>query len=1097
MLLHEKSLLVYQEFHTAGTAFIKWICIDLDISKKNIDQNDINPENLQLVFDSTAEICNYLNLIGIPYLLEFSGRRGFHLWIIFEDLQAKEAGYKLINLIFSKVKLRPSINADKFPKTIGVNKNTKMVGFGIKLPLSQNKRSKKLSYFLRNIEDFDFEEGARPAVIHQELLRTQLSILEDYQPLSNAQLTPLIEAYDADSQLSALKGLSFLRMKAVKILSPEAEQLDNVLLALNQCDHIREMLTDYQKGISNKDRMLLVGLLGRLQSEDKPNLGYQLLLELFSRIHNFRRDITEEKLKLKFADYYLVKIDIKNFYDRIDLQRLEIKLYEEANPSVAQKLDQLSESDKQRYKHIIRYFTELSRKTTGNAEYGLPQGPAYARYLAELYLLGLDRLIEQELIRDMKREFYYRFVDDIFVFVETEGKAKNVLKLVDQWASVNNLELNKSKTEIENVGEYDRAGKFKRFQDDAKYLINKANKNKSLLSEAEIQEALSRLDNLTNDLKFGLKDNIRFFYFQFSGDTRLNFIKKKLIKFLPYADSGRGTLFMMFYADLIKSQPEVFWSIAAEQQRLTGLSLGHYLNTILFYEELGQAEQAITGQLIQDISNRNDLSYADQSLLITISRKYNLPLSPIFLQTCPKPIIDSAMETPDIPYNQTDYAYIEGRIRDKDKRSFVHELYELVLQHPFDIELARQVARYVITRFSVWSSEDDFNAITDSGDSAKDGSGLDMYVYALKFLDPTSHFGNWLKDPNARLYPDTDNMCVKNLALNETDTNILIYVPELEYVKAYNRITERKAVQVEANESYRKLFPDDERFQQATTAYESSQFNVIEARLTNHYSESTNIKARVTTWLTIINEQTIAGSVFGAYLTRKSIRMPKEQLDTFINDGAILFPLKHPGRDQNGLSRLLNKCGFSARELDFEKRVAPLFTADCSGKKLVILLDATTLAKTANQDRYFEFKNRMQTMQFRNNLEAIQDVVFLAPAITAAFKRKIEEHPIFKGKSISWANYAELTDADYLFGNALMNTENREIVEQLLLDRELLKRMFIIPEHINFDEYNLDPKKMNILLRVGSLPSKHMRVFSLKPLNGAQSLMDYIDNWMP
>ncbi|GAC1313952.1 MAG: hypothetical protein NVSMB24_37960 [Mucilaginibacter sp.] len=83
----------------------------------------------------------------------------------------------------------------------------------------------------------------------------------------------------------------------------------------------------------------------------------------------------------------------------------------------------------------------------------------------------------------------------------------------------------------------------------------------------------------------------------------------------------------------------------------------------------------------------------------------------------------------------------------------------------------------------------------------------------------------------------------------------------------------------------------------------------------------------------------------------------------------------------------------------------------------------------------------------------------------------MEKLPIFKGKTIEWANYKELSDSDYLFGNALMNIANREIVEQLILDRELLKKIFIVPESINFDSYNIDLKKMNIILRVGSLPS--------------------------
>lgn len=74
--------------------------------------------------------------IGIQYILEFSGRRGFHIWIIFDELISKEVGFKLVSFIISKVKLNENIIADKFPKTPIVPRKSKGVGFGVKLPLS-------------------------------------------------------------------------------------------------------------------------------------------------------------------------------------------------------------------------------------------------------------------------------------------------------------------------------------------------------------------------------------------------------------------------------------------------------------------------------------------------------------------------------------------------------------------------------------------------------------------------------------------------------------------------------------------------------------------------------------------------------------------------------------------------------------------------------------------------------------------------------------------------------------------------------------------------------------------------------------------------
>lgn len=84
MLLNQKSLLTYQELHIVGSALIKWICIDLDIEKKEIDKNEVNYDNLKFVKEAADEVCSFLESIHISYLLEFSGRRGFHIWIVFD-----------------------------------------------------------------------------------------------------------------------------------------------------------------------------------------------------------------------------------------------------------------------------------------------------------------------------------------------------------------------------------------------------------------------------------------------------------------------------------------------------------------------------------------------------------------------------------------------------------------------------------------------------------------------------------------------------------------------------------------------------------------------------------------------------------------------------------------------------------------------------------------------------------------------------------------------------------------------------------------------------------------------------------------------------
>jgi len=558
MLEENKSLLTYQELHTLNDASIKWVCIDLDISKHEIEENSVNEENLKLVKESTDEICQFLQSIEVPYLLEFSGRRGFHVWIIFEELISKEDGFYLISYILSKVKLPINIIADKFPATAFVRKNSKGIGKGVKLPLSQNKASQKLSFLVSENDEFNFDSEKWLSVPNNEFIEKQYKILKNKQTVSIEQIRNLESEYDTDNFLT--NDEKYLKSKKVKTtyLSDDIS-LENILSSLGKCEHIADLLKDYQKELSTKSRKILCGLLGNLKTHNDPDFGTNVLLELFSKIKGYSEEITRRQLtnikylspitcgflgncepcskkgitspielidgvvledrpsfeintinsklfknlkksiikyslsndevplypqleKIEFVNekeiknligdilngkvvansqqfkfdrvernkvrtlynldhrnnlvstyflfilnnifyseisnfsygyeisqsfyndnifmnwfvnwgkfssnteqiifseeydnHFLIRIDIKGFYDNINLQRLGIKLYEEAPIKIKTKLKEFAPEELSKYKNIINYFLSLTKETTGNQHMGVPQGPA-------------------------------------------------------------------------------------------------------------------------------------------------------------------------------------------------------------------------------------------------------------------------------------------------------------------------------------------------------------------------------------------------------------------------------------------------------------------------------------------------------------------------------------------------------------------------------------------------------------------------------------------------------------------------------------------------------------------------------------------------
>jgi hypothetical protein len=1799
MLLNQGSLLAYQELHAMQYAYIKWICIDLDISKKDIDANDVNPKNLQVVKKACDDVCELLEKLKIPYLVEFSGRRGFHIWVIFDRLQTKLIGFKLISYILSKILLPYNINADRFPKTGFVNKQSKGIGLGVKLPLSQNKASGYQSFFLKDRTVFDFDLENHNVTPDESFFKEQLSILEDYQCVSIEKIQPFLDEFDLANKSNLSP--SYIRYRYLEIAQLNVTY-ESAISALRKCQHIDKILTNYEAGINTQDRRILVGLLGRLTTPDDPEFGINLLMEIFSRVKNFRRDLTIQNLKLakdyypvtcsyfgncnncshekitspvelianinvslneffkisnisenlfekiksalakyalindeiplyfqlkklesiefqtiydridhvmsgksnrfgesyqftrnegnklrslynldhldgfvstyfmfilntlfyteispnsygyqltpsftdgnifknwfsnwakfsnriehkifneEYQEYYLVKVDIKGFYDRIDLQRLAIKLYEEAPKSIADRLSGLAEEDKSKFKNLVKYLVELSRDTTGDENRGLPQGPAYARYLAELYLLGLDKLIEQEIIKDVSREYYYRFVDDIFIFVEDFQKAQNVLKAIERWVGINGLELNYQKTEIENVKKYGEKGKFKKFKDDAKYLINKANKNKAIISETEVQEALAKLDQITSDVKFGLKDNLRFFYYQFTNDPRLNHVKSKLNRILPFADSGRGTLFMLFYTDLIKNFPLEFWSLADQQEKISGLSLGHFLNTILIHGDLAADNMDKIATLLGSIVERQDLTDAQKSLVVALSLQFNLPIKKEFLNGCSKSTINSIMETPDITYHTSTYDFIISKLEDMDKQAFILELFRIIHDNPLDADVAQKLAKYTFTRFSEWNEDQEltdllmepkmmicyynclcFFTLFDNSDDEnqlikcwelllacgeKQSHELDVkfewlnrviehkiedfskssYLILLSnklgaqlatfnseydfignfrsillvllfagdrtaevftkpgedFIDD-SLFGKWLKDPDVRLYPIADHICLKNLALNgliilesnetifikdvaksvdlevfnylpvandphsveveltkgtdtaaiykkfvdftsfikavrlhiddaelftstfktrlpvyyrvpykvsqwplipfyssftqrisaygvskendinsfwedidymikqnnealmmiDDDTNpfnfsleemgerfyplseiiiqsnedrikfikhfsdllqdhpietiydfqyvwsatvnrileesnslsagiieyltvhfasfegnskpaidlifavndrtlieksnldqyfgtirqsfvnfqsepaindfslvqlfddyvlpfstlilekyklsvgdfvsgtfsyttgfnvktsqnetkaklndedidgrilllydnetnrfysktilelknltqnrdvfvcsceieeegkkseaVLIYLSDHQLSKSFERIKYRQDIfktAVKESSEYRNVFPKDSFYQSIEKIYEEFTYQDLEKTLKNHYGTSVNIKDRIVSWLTLINETSIKGSEFEKYLGGKisldqvrrailtllSVHCPiedsdikyfKEQLDLVRNDEHLIFAIKHPDRDKNGLFRLLAKCGYPDRDPDFEKNVRLMYSGSKIPDKLVILVDTSISGKQfskgfkyyttvlndaesllkANQnlvnlkDKYFEFKSIQEQKHFINNLKSIKEVIIITPTITEAFKTNVNGLESLKDKKITFLSNRVVPVESYMYLHNRFNKDQKEIIKHLITDIDLLKTIFKIEDPEKYIEFGTKTEELNTLLRIGSLPTKHIKLLSLSTLSGQKPLLEYIDNW--
>lgn len=130
------------------------------------------------------------------------------------------------------------------------------------------------------------------------------------------------------------------------------------------------------------------------------------------------------------APFWVIKSDIKSFYDSIDRERIFRKLKKDA---------------------ILSYYSIfLLRKIFDNKnvepQLGLPRGLNISSSLSEMYMRNFDKAIQR-----YEDVFYYaRFVDDIIIFVNNKKSALDLYQNLENILSneTQPLQINKEKTEL-------------------------------------------------------------------------------------------------------------------------------------------------------------------------------------------------------------------------------------------------------------------------------------------------------------------------------------------------------------------------------------------------------------------------------------------------------------------------------------------------------------------------------------------------------------------------------------------------------------------------------------------------------------------------
>lgn len=323
----------------------------------------------------------------------------------------------------------------------------------------------------------------------------------------------------------------------------------------------------------------------------KPQKGY-----LFDPNYNFTsfREYVSKKSNQKNINV-VVSCDIGNFYDRLNLHRLECIL------SSNKKID----------KKIVQQINELLLFWSNRDSYGLPVGSNASRILAEASLIEVDNYLLS------KKIDFCRFVDDYRIFAKDAATAHHSLSILVDKLNKEGLFLNTSKTEIKDVSKTEEAEYADSFSDP--------------VSNNEIIQN-SVLDEITLRNKFNIPQIIRGYSgliptkFRKLTEKETSKLRENNIKSLYEEIETAILIEPKAFVELIKT------SIAQEESQYIvkiiailknfPQFLPYTLDVIIKYEHL-LSEQQITN-IIEELQNWLEQSNYSEYILVYLVRFFSL-----------------------------------------------------------------------------------------------------------------------------------------------------------------------------------------------------------------------------------------------------------------------------------------------------------------------------------------------------------------------------------------------------------------------------------------------------------------------------------------
>ena len=304
-------------------------------------------------------------------------------------------------------------------------------------------------------------------------------------------------------------------------------------------------------------------------------------------------------------NYEVFTIDLKGFYDHVDFLSV-YSIFE----------NELNNSEKNLFKFLIDYNDKLMRTLFESERVGVPQGPAYARIIAEMYL---DKVLSKILVKFEKSTYHlYRYVDDIVVFSEPEFDSKEIFDYLCNELMTYGLPINVEKSQW--------YGSIKSCNEENKRKILHKDKFTYDLQNTTYKEYLTLVErnkdiyNYLSKNKFDINSLGLFFNNKVYLEASERFFLKYAIEIME-SKMGRGNSFRRFYEYVFTNlYPSHFVmdNKCLDLIPLNGVNFANFLGIIYFLVQRKEIDDDIFARIQTEYLSRIETNRLNEEYRILV-----------------------------------------------------------------------------------------------------------------------------------------------------------------------------------------------------------------------------------------------------------------------------------------------------------------------------------------------------------------------------------------------------------------------------------------------------------------------------------------------